>query len=210
MTVSTKPKILISVSANTDGNTYAGAIRSAGGEPVVAYCYQESETFDGLVLAGGGDIAPAYFGEETCGSNPPDPLRDKIEMKLCGIYTEKKIPILAICRGCQLVNVFLGGSLMQDIPNHTASCHMAENRKNSLAHRLFGNESLVNSSHHQAIKTPGKGVKITQYSKADGIIEGFEHETLPILATQWHPERMPNTMPLFEYFVNLCKKSKTR
>lgn len=199
-----KPKILISISQNTDGKAYADAIRAAGAEPFAAYCYQGKERFDALVLAGGGDIDPRYYGEAISGSDPPDRLRDQTEMALCQSFTEAKKPILAICRGCQLLNVFFGGTLVQDIPRHTACSHVTVNTENSVARRLFGKESLTNSSHHQAIKTPGTGVRITQYAKTDGVIEGFEHETLPILATQWHPERMNDTLPLFRYFISLC------
>lgn len=202
--MSTKPKILISISQNTDGKAYADAIRSAGGEPFVAYCYQGKERFDALVLAGGGDIDPRYYGEAISGSYPPDRLRDQTEMALCQTYIQEKKPILAICRGSQLLNVSLGGTLMQNIPNHTACSHLTVNTENSVAYRLFGKEYLVNSSHHQAIKAPGTGVRITQYAKDDGVIEGFEHESLPILATQWHPERMNDTLPLFRYFISLC------
>ncbi|MBO7740815.1 MAG: gamma-glutamyl-gamma-aminobutyrate hydrolase family protein, partial [Clostridia bacterium] len=103
--MSTKPKILISISQNTDGKAYASAIQEAGGNPVLSFAYSGSERFDALVLAGGGDIDPHYYGEANNGSHPPDERRDHTEMALCQIYTQEKKPILAICRGCQLLNV---------------------------------------------------------------------------------------------------------
>lgn len=208
----TKPKILISRAANSDGKRYADAILSAGGEPFLAYAYQGKEHFDALLLAGGGDLDPAYYGEETCGSHPPDALRDQAEMALCDRYVKEKKPILAICRGCQLLNVYFGGSLIQHLPtapNHdggVSTLHTVVNQRGSLAHTLFGKECAVTTSHHQAVKTLGKGLILTQYAKADGVIEGFSHITLPIIATQWHPEKTPSTRPLFEVFIALCHK----
>ena len=212
-----KPKILISISPNSDGNDYAEAIAKAGGEAHLAYCYREKEAFDALLLAGGGDIAPAYFGENDHGSNPPDPLRDEVEMELCQSFVKAQKPILGICRGCQVLNVCLGGTLIQNLPqghHHLNTPHRVINIETGIAHTLFGKEMLVNSNHHQAIGKIGKGIRITQYAKRDGVIEGFEHEFLPILATQWHPEKFcegaPDTTTLFRHFLSLCKIPKTR
>ena len=197
---------MISISNTTSGNAYADAVAAAGGIPVTAYAYQGNEAFDGLLLAGGGDIDPAYYGETNHGSYPPDRTRDRCEMSLCRHFTEAKKPILAICRGCQLLNVFLGGTLVQDLPHHAACNHLTTNQENSVAYQIFGKESLVNSNHHQAIKQPAMEIKITQRCKQDGVIEGFEHERLPILATQWHPEQLNHTLPLFEHFLCLFRK----
>ena len=219
--MSRKPRILISRHSKYAGKSYADAITLAGGEPFVEYGYEGDELFDGLLLAGGEDVDPSYYGEECNGSNPPDLNRDRTEMALCDKYVKAGKPILAICRGCQLVNIYFGGTLIQDIHVRDAhstgditSCHLAVNVEGSVAHSIFGREHLVNTSHHQAVKVPGVGLKITQYSKNDGIIEGFEHITLPIVATQWHPERMcggaiegaPDTLPLFKHFIDKCKE----
>lgn len=220
--MSVKPRILISRHSKFDGKAYADAVRAAGGEPIVEYGYTGDEMFDGLLLAGGEDIDPSYYGEENNGSNPPDLNRDKTEWALCEKYVNAGKPIFAICRGCQILNVYLGGTLIQHI--HTAadhstgdthSSHVVVNVEGSIHHKLLGDEFRTTTSHHQAIKVPGKSVRITQYSKNDGIIEGFEHETLPIFAVQWHPERLcceerregePSAQPLFDHFIGLCKE----
>ncbi len=216
-----KPRILISLSKTNKGDTYANAITKAGGETVLEYAYEGDELYDGLLLSGGGDVASFYFGEENDGSNEPDLLRDKTELALCEKYVKAGKPILGICRGCQLINVYFGGTIIQDI--HTAASHKSGNPakdhrvvnvEGSIAYELFGKEMNTNTSHHQALKVPGVGIKITQYSKKDGIIEGFEHESLPIFATQYHPELMldgrtpdaTEAIAIFERFVDLCKK----
>ena len=203
-----RPKILISISQTTNGKDYAKAIQNAGGEAHLAYCYRAKESFDALVLAGGGDIDPAYFGEEDHGSNPPDILRDEAEMALCQEFITDQKPILGICRGCQILNVCFGGTLVQNLPSphhHLNTTHTVINIENSIAHALFGKEMLVHSNHHQAIGKLGKGIRITQYARRDRVIEGFEHESFPILATQWHPEKTNDSLPLFKHFVHLCR-----
>lgn len=215
--MSQRPKILISISQTTNGKDYAEAIAKAGGKPHLAYCYRGKESFAALLLAGGGDLAPIYFGEEDHGSHPPDPLRDETEIALCEEFVIARKPILGICRGCQILNVYFGGTLIQDLPSyhhHLNTCHSVVNIKNSIANALFGKEMLVRSNHHQAIGKLGKGIRITQYARRDSVIEGFAHKSLPILATQWHPEKIctdvTDTAPLFQHFLSLCEIQKTR
>ena len=147
--MSVKPRILISRHSKFDGKAYADAVRAAGGEPIVEYGYTGDEMFDGLLLAGGEDIDPSYYGEENNGSNPPDPNRDKTEWALCEKYVNAGKPIFAICRGCQILNVYLGGTLIQHI--HTAadhstgdthSSHVVVNVEGSIHHKLLGSEFI--------------------------------------------------------------------
>ena len=127
-------------------------------------------------------------------------------------------PILGICRGHQVLNVYFGGTLTQHIEGHRASegtCfHASETEENSIMRRLFGKTLTVNSIHHQAVNAVGDGFLVTQRS-ADGTVEAIEHKSMPIIGVQWHPERMclankqgnsVDSMPLFEYFAALINK----
>jgi len=165
------------------------------------------DAYDGFVFTGGEDIDPCYYsGPEAgrtlskAGLNP----RDEFEMRLLKSAMDRKIPILGICRGMHLVNVFLGGSLIQDIPtvgkmkHHRVDAreqfHTIEIRKGSMLYSIAHKTAcLVNSSHHQAVDKIGTGLAATSYSD-DGIIESMEWEN-PIhngwmLLVQWHPERL--------------------
>jgi len=133
--------------------------------------------------------------------------------------------MMGVCRGIETINVALGGTLIQDIPSmvelsaHKQSlfpdkpAHYVKSAEGSKMRELFGEEFIVNTHHHQAVKTCAPGFRATAVTD-EGVIEAIEHESLPIIATQWHPERMigeenfemVNMMPLFEYFVELCKK----
>lgn len=202
---------------------YSEAIYEAGGQPVLALGMDEelAEQTAGLFLTGGGDIEPLRYGQERkpwCGE--ADRIRDEEEMMLFSLFMKKKKPILGVCRGLQLVNTALGGSLWQDqereceVPGHgDGAIHPVELEEGFLAERLFGKEILVNSYHHQSVKTLGDGLVAT--ARAGKIVEAVEHEYLPVWAVQWHPERMtgearitkegPDMKPLFAWFVRACQ-----
>lgn len=165
----------------------------------------DPEKFDGLLLTGGGDMDPAFYGEENNGSEPPDREMDLFEMNAFRKFAEARKPILGICRGHQLLNVCLGGSLIQDLNSKERHSRMGGNDdrihpchavRGSVMERLYGESFVTNSAHHQAVKVLGKGLKITLTS-FDGTVEAVEHTELPILGVQWHPERM-----CFERFRN--------
>ncbi len=158
--------------------------------------YLPSDTgFDALVLCGGGDIDPHFYGEENYGSHQPDILRDKAEFALFEKYFALGKPIFGICRGCQLINVALGGSLVQHIDTHADhsqvfgmdSVHTVYNTENSIFYQLYGKEMTVNSSHHQACLRIGEQLEVIQ-RHPDGTIEAIAGKN--IVAFQWHPERM--------------------
>jgi putative glutamine amidotransferase len=180
---------------------------------------------DGFVFTGGADIDPKYFGEEkkpSCGQIFP--LRDEFEMRMFERVLKTKKPILGICRGMQVINVFLGGTLYQDIdteyetslahrqtaPN-TAPWHDVEILPSTrLFARIGKRQMAANSFHHQAIKTLAKNLTITAKAQ-DGIIEAYSHDTYPYLrAYQWHPERLylsdADNLSLFTEFIEACKK----
>ncbi len=204
---------------------YADAIYEAGGQPVLALGADKAlaEKMDGLFLTGGVDIEPCrYKTERKAWCQKSDLKRDEEEFKLFDEFIRQKKPILGVCRGLQLVNVALGGTLWQDqkeecgIGGHTDGVvHDVKLEEHSVIKSLFGQNLRINSYHHQSVKTLGKGLKIT--AKAGEIIEGVEHENLPVLAVQWHPERMTgkcarvwngvDMKPLFEWFVKTCEIS---
>jgi len=220
------PRILCSSSKDGFEN-YAHAIRAAGGEAFGGYCPALDLSYDGLLLCGGGDIAPARYGQENCGSQPPDLDRDEAEFALARAYLEAGKPILGICRGHQLLNVLLGGTLIQDVGEAECRTHLGHieggkgidkvhtirAEEGSLLHRLYGGEFSVNSYHHQVVDRLGAGLRITACGES-GLPEAVEHDTLPLVCVQYHPERMtaakrrPDTVDgalLLQAFVDLCR-----
>lgn len=157
------------------------------------------------------------------GSQPPDPVRDAAEMELFRAFFRAGKPIFGICRGFQLINVALGGTLVQDIiPElrlfHTRGTadrvHAIRATEGSLLYRLYGQVFTVNSSHHQVLDRLGEGITPTAWAEP-GFPEGFEIKDAPVFAVQFHPERMsygfrrPDTVdgaPLFEHFISLCRR----
>ena len=173
---------------------------------------------DGLIIPGGGDVDPALYGEENLACSGVNRALDDLEMALIGMALRDRRPILGICRGHQILNVYFGGSLIQDIPQadrhrHTEAgdqAHPAIASEGSFLTEVFGaTEFNVNSAHHQAVKTLGSGLIAVQRSD-DGVIEAVAHGTLPVYGVQWHPERMClanrredtiDALPLFQWFV---------
>lgn len=151
-----------------------------------------------LLLPGGGDVFPGFYGEEINGSLEPDKELDEKQLALCKLFLRQKKPILGICRGCQLLNVALGGTLIQNLlfaENHKRKADGAENfhevtgREDSLMRKLWGIHFRVNSSHHQACNRLGEGLVPTLFAE-DGTIEAVEHSSLPVVGVQFHPERL--------------------
>lgn len=179
--------------------------------------------YDGLLLCGGSDVHPSYYGEEINGSVNIDIERDKAEFALLKAFVDVGKPVLGICRGCQVINIFFGGTLYQhlsDADKHSSFSnfdliHPVSAVEGSSAERLYGSEFVVNSFHHQAINKLGDGLKVTMRAKDGGAVEGIEHTTLPIFATQWHPERMcfsharedtVDGKAILERFIAMCQK----
>lgn len=216
--------------------SYVKALLQAGGLPVSLPFTPEKEmdqflaTIDGLLLTGGGDINPLLFGEEPqlkLGKVLTE--RDEYEIQWTKKALQHNIPILGICRGLQILNVALGGTLYQDIysqskrdrllhaqtsPRHETS-HYVQLKENSKLHKMFKETNiLVNSFHHQAIKDIANNLQIIGQAK-DGIIEAVEHKTASFcIGVQWHPEELvakgeKNSMKLFEEFVAACTLNKT-
>ncbi len=204
---------------------YSEAIANAGGIPMITgeFCPEElAEICDALLITGGDDVDPETYGEEILNDSvKPDSERTAFEMPLLKAFIAKGKPILGICRGCQMINVALGGTLYQDLLAQKGWIHMHREIRHdvfaqpgSVLHSLFGATFKANSTHHQAVKDLAPGLTVTARS-VEGIIEAFEHQTMNIVATQFHPERLtgkswdertPDYAPLFKHFVDGVKK----
>ncbi len=184
------------------------------------------ETCKGLVLSGGSDVHPGRYGKEAdslrCQINPE---RDTLEFNLIEKALQLKMPILAICRGMQILNVALGGTLIVDIPQDHPSnishqckdkfqnCHSVDILPNTKLNKITGTlRDGVTSSHHQAVEYLALGL-VPNALAEDGIVEGFEwlddSDKSPIIEVQWHPERMSNSklsLPLAIEFLNFAKR----
>jgi putative glutamine amidotransferase len=215
-------------------DNYARAIVQAGGIPLVLPSFVEEvssllDGVDGLLLPGGLDIHSRHFGEELHPTVKVQEERDAFEMALIREALKRDMPLLAICRGAQILNVTLGGSLWQDLPGQAEEymkaygmppqthwvdppsepAHPVRLERESRLHRIQGSEVLqVNTHHHQALKAIGKGLVVSAKAP-DGIVEAVE---LPgkrfVVGVQWHPEclfqKYPEHFKPFKAFVEAC------
>jgi putative glutamine amidotransferase len=176
---------------------------------------------DGLVLQGGADISPLAYGEQPLKPEwVGDPVRDRFEIALVQAFTEAGKPVLGICRGAQLINVALGGSLHQDIPNHRSDGydthhHRVRLEAGSGLARLYGETGprQVVSIHHQAISRLGRDLVVEAHAEEDGVIEAIRSRgPTYICAVQWHPEFHGSRHgfldggPLLDEFLSAARK----
>jgi putative glutamine amidotransferase len=219
---------------NSVSLSYARGVLEAGGLPVILPVLPGTETaqlehLDGVLLSGGVDVDPEHFGaDHEAGLGEVDPERDAFELELYRLTRnsarERSIPVLAVCRGFQLVNVAEGGTLHQHLPGTTGvwADHAQTAKPPVLSHRVriaggsrlsnaleaagFGPETMrVNSYHHQGIKDVAPGLTVNAWAP-DGLVEGLEGHG--VLAVQWHPELLFETHPEhrlpFEMLVKMC------
>jgi len=211
---------------------YIRAVVEAGGLPVAIPSDLITSSWgdlysrlDGLLFTGGGDIEPSRYGGTLHASiRSIDPERDALELKLLERAMSDGLPFLGICRGCQLVNVGLGGTLYEHIPDErpdalqhdqpgnrkTSPFHDVQLEDEALIARISGHSAIaVNSHHHQGIKQPGEGVRAVGRT-ADGLAEAIELPDHPFgLAVQWHPEWLTDqehARALFAEFVKACAR----
>ena len=224
----TRPAPRIGVSCYSSGDVparYTESVAMAGADVSVIPVLKTREEadavvagLDGILFSGGEDLNPLWYGEEILNETVEiDPVRDLSDSLLARAVLESGKPVLAICRGEQLMNIMLGGSLYQDIPSqvaepvqHSESVHKIGIEPGSVLAALYGTDSLlVNSFHHQAVKVPAPGIRITARS-ADGLVEAYEADN--IIALQFHPEKLlvdegeQQWLELFRYFIDRCRK----
>jgi len=213
-----KMKIAI-LGKEDDTKNYVRYALSAGIQPLVTLSPEAAASCDALLLPGGGDITPAFFGEMNHGSRNIDTQLDICQLQAFSMALKKKTPVLGICKGLQIINVALGGTIIQDLPTAAAMRHQYQNgdqyhptviMPDSWLHRLYGCSAVVNSAHHQALGRLGDGLTAVQHCPADGCIEAVAHSFLPIVGVQWHPERIDealsgvNGQPVLDYLSSLA------
>lgn len=203
---------------------YADQVRNGGGIPVLspvggdeAEADQFVSMIDGLILAGGVDVNPATYGAQPHeASGPYNDERDAWEMTLFNAAGEADVPVLAICRGMQVVNVARGGTLDQHLPDtlgHTGHAptpgefvqHPVKIAEGSQLHAAVGESRSVPAYHHQSVATVGKDLTPVAWAE-DGVVEGLEDPDGSVLAVQWHPE-MADDADIFTEFVRRCDRS---
>ena len=183
-------------------------------------CFNPLE-YNGLLLPGGVDVNPSRYGKVRILQETVDDDLDALQFEALDKFLAAGIPVLGICRGHQLLNVAFGGTLIQHLPGaekHMSfptkedNVHRVLARPESFAARIYGAECAVNSSHHQGIERPGKGLSAAMVSE-DGVIEALEHDSLPVWSVQWHPERMcfsrkrndtADGSLIFRFFLEQC------
>ena len=220
---------------NSVSLSYARGVLEAGGLPVILPVLPGTEAaqlehLDGVLLSGGVDVDPEYFGaDHEAGLGEVDPERDAFELELYRLTREHNIPVLAVCRGFQLVNVAEGGTLHQHLPGTTGvwADHSQTAKPPVLSHRVriadgsrlsnaleitgFGAQTMrVNSYHHQGVKDVAPGLTVNAWAP-DGLVEGLEGPG--VIAVQWHPELLFEThaehrLP-FEMLVKMSQNELT-
>jgi len=216
---------------------YVQAVLHAGGVPILIPPLPSGEALtaiqeilDGLLLAGGADLDPTHYGETPLPEmGTPEPQRDATELAITRWALDKRLPVLGICRGMQLLNVACGGSLYQDLPTQLPSAfdheqqgqarthiaHEVNTEPGSLLADILGVQHVgVNSFHHQAVRRIGQGLRVTGVAE-DGVAEAIEIPDLPfVLAVQYHPEELESndaaSHRLFLAFVQASAEHKQR
>jgi len=232
-----RPLIGITIDSHDDGDkyesphSYAKSVELAGGLPLLipyqtdlSLIPQIVDAFDGILFSGGNDLDPAAYGQTWhLMAQRIDPARQKFEMALLAEVERRRTPILGICLGSQVMNVYRGGSLHQFLPDFDRA-EALEHRKvgkdltrhqvtldpNSQVGKAIGKSEIsVNTYHKQSADRLGRGLRVIA-TAPDGVIEGFEDPTFPLFAAvQWHPERLSNEPEHLAPFKLLVEASKS-
>jgi putative glutamine amidotransferase len=217
---------------HTTSRFYVEAVERAGGVPVVLPVMSPEAVDDvltavhGVLLSGGGDVQPARYGAKPVAeTSGVDPARDDFDIRLLELAIESELPVLATCRGMQVLNVALGGSLIQHVPAATGQVHYLNDRWREGVHRvkiepdshlaeaLGATEVEVNSIHHQAVDEAAPGTRAVAWAD-DDTVEAIELPGSPhVVAVQWHPELLedwPEQQGLFRQLVEHARRRVPR
>ena len=224
-----KPIIAVAVPEGTleeKYKNYRETLSELGALPVEFGGDAECLEYDGLLLPGGCDIDPKRYHreKETC-CGETDPALDELQLSALDAFIRAGKPVFGVCRGQQLINVYFGGTLIQDLPQSHRHKKDESTKKDrvhgskaftgSWIEGIYGEAFPVNSSHHQAADEVGEGLVVDQYSD-DGVIEAMHHASLPVWCVQWQPERMclsrarldtVDGSAVFRYFIEKCRKT---
>lgn len=217
-------KIAIPIPPEDRYPNYFAALSALGAEGIKAPRDVDPAAFDGLLLPGGDDVDPSNYGQEMAGAVDTDPALDELQLAVIDRFFKAGKMIFGICRGHQLLNVYFGGTLIQDLPNgrihdwdqgqSVDKAHGTAALSGSWLEKLYGPAFPTNSAHHQAVDRLGKGLIVDQRA-GDGVIEGMHHESGRVFSVQWHPERMcfgharPDTVDgavALRWFLTQCEK----
>jgi putative glutamine amidotransferase len=205
------------------GMTYLRTLDAVGAIPVVLpptgtdHLASLLDRLDGICLSGGPDLDPAAYGapERHVELGPTEPSLDAFELSLVRLALQRGLPILAICRGAQALNVACGGTLHQHIAGHrqtapaTEATHKVEIEPRTRLHRIMRKRTVgANSFHHQAVDQVGEGLRVVARA-GDGTIEGIEGEGF-IVGVQWHAETLVAHSNLFEALVTAASRTELR
>lgn len=223
-------KILIAGEASQTKN-YENALAALQVHFVTSLDVVSVEEYDGLLLPGGGDVDPRLFGQLPLNMGKEknhtaeellmirngivngNPWLDRIQLAILKEFRTSRKPVLGICKGMQLINISFGGDMIQHLDTALAHAylgkdqyHEAQNEEGSFLYELYGDRMLVNSAHHQGVGMPGRGIRYIQHA-TDGVVEGLQHEFLPVYGVQWHPERVEGTdgSRVLKFFLEKCK-----
>lgn len=192
-------KIAIPIPPEDGYTNYFAALEALGARGVKVPADADPGEYDGLLLPGGGDVDPARYGQGMNGSEEPDPKLDTLQFTVTDRFFKAGKPILGICRGHQLLNVYFGGTLIQDLSaagihdwdkgRSADKVHLTRAEPGSWIAGLYGQDLYTNSAHHQAVDRLGSGLIVDQRS-SDGVVEAMHHRCGYVYSVQWHPERM--------------------
>jgi len=213
--------LTIAIAGTPEGaKNFIEALHALGAEGRSVLEETDFSGYDGLILPGGADIDPELFGEENWGCRRIDRPLDENQLNILDIFLKAGKPVLGVCKGHQLLNVYFGGTVYQHIPEYEIhqwigdddQAHGTRCEEGSFLHKLYGDTQIpVNSAHHQAVLSPASCFHMFQWAD-DGVPEGMIHTSLPIIGLQWHPERMccshhredtVDGLPVFRYFLQL-------